>query len=70
MLFRDTLDCILSFKMVKDYHKPESGRHTQIGACGRRSEARSSVVERCPYMAEEGVRILPRLPGQASRAGQ
>ena len=50
--------------MVRDYHKLESGRHTQIGACGHRSEARSSVAERCPYMAEEGVRILPRLPGR------
>ena len=50
--------------VVEDYHKLESGRHTRFGACGHRSEARSSVAERCQYMAEEGVRILPRLPGR------
>src|SRR5271165_7456998 len=62
--FRDSLDCMGPLKMVKGYHKPESGRHNQIGACGHWSEARSSVAERCRYMAEEGVRILPRLPGR------
>jgi polysaccharide export outer membrane protein len=51
-------------KMLRGYHKPESGRHTEIAAGGHRSEARSSVAERCRYMAEEGVRILPRLPGR------
>src|SRR5271165_400098 len=61
---RDSLDCMGPLKMVKGYHKPESDRHNQIGACGHRSEARSSVAERCRYMAEEGVRILPRLPGR------
>lgn len=50
--------------MIRRYHKLESGRHTEIRACGHRIEARSSVAERCPYMAEEGVRILPRLPGR------
>jgi hypothetical protein len=29
-------------------------------------EARSSLAERCLYMAEEGVRILPRLPDRYS----
>ena len=50
--------------VLDEYHKLESGRHTRYGACGHRSEARSSVAERCRYMAEEGVRILPRLPGR------
>src|SRR3974377_1135524 len=60
----DSLDCMRPIKMVRGYHKPESGRHTEIAAGGHRSEARSSVAERCRYMAEEGVRILPRLPGR------
>ena len=29
---------------------------------GGEAEARSSLAERCLYMADEGVRFLPRLP--------
>ena len=60
----DAIDCPAIQFVVGNYHKLESGRYSRFGACGHRIEARSSVAERCRYMAEEGVRILPRLPGR------
>jgi hypothetical protein len=58
--------------MIRRYHKLESDRHTEFRACGHRIEARSSVAERCPYLAEvegsiplrayqspQGARVVP-----------